>query len=166
MQLMSSCIYLGGQPFVSRYSSEIGLRFLELVGNVRDGAYRIIATTMEVLLRVAPDEGARLLGKTLVKLSKELLQPCPGDSGLASGPNTIVFSAVIGVFSRITLWAPTCLLEMLTNASVAAEFGITNGMYWSLHRLMPGYNFDQILIFLFACVTNPDPFQESKNEEK
>lgn len=128
MQILASCIYLGGQAFVSRYSSDISLRFLDLVGNVRDGAYRIIAPTVEVLLKIAPAEGMVLLGKTLVKLSKELLEPCAGDSGLVRGPNTIVFSAVIGVFSRAILWAPTCLLEMLTNASVAAEFGISNGV--------------------------------------
>lgn len=126
MQILSSCIYLGGRPFVSRFAGEIASIFLDLIGNVRDSAYRIISQTVEVLLKVAPTEGAILMEEVLTRLVRLLILP-DDSTHVVAGTNTIVFSALIAVLSRVTIWNATFIPEALTKATAAGMFGSMDG---------------------------------------
>ncbi|GMH34265.1 hypothetical protein BSKO_02099 [Bryopsis sp. KO-2023] len=127
MQILSSCVLLGGIPFISKFAAKIASQFSALIGDIRDAAYRVISPTMENILRVAPAEGAMLLKGPLVKLTKVLLMPS-GDAGVAMGANTIVFSAVTVVFSRVIMWNAMFLVEALQEAANSGEFGGTDGL--------------------------------------
>lgn len=126
MQILSSCFYLGGVSFISRFANDIASIILSLIGNIRDSAYTIISQTMEVLLKVAPSEGAILLEEVLARLVKLLLTPDEG-ARVPAGTNTIIFSAVIAVFSRVAIWRAAFIPEALTKAAAAGFFESADG---------------------------------------
>jgi len=65
MSITSSCILLGGRPFLAQYGAVLAAALTAYVGDVRERGMLLLFPVMDLLLVQYPQEGAQLLGPAL-----------------------------------------------------------------------------------------------------